>query len=255
MKILLTNDDGYESPLLRVLSSYIKQHMPQCTLIVIVPQENKSAVSHSISIRGELEYRKIDKDVYIVDGTPVDCVFLGSSVLGRADVILSGPNMGANLGQDIMYSGTVAAVREGAIRNIPSMAISIFDKNNQEFFDCFDKTQLIPFLHKWLESLIKLSEIKRGSIVNVNVSMPVSLELREGKFSRRYYHEYSEVKKLGKDSFMALQKLGIDSQKEPEKGSDWELILQGKSTFTVFDVWPKRYDNNEELLYSFLKKR
>jgi 5'-nucleotidase len=121
--ILLTNDDGIDAEGLHVLESALQD---VAHLIVVAPDSERSAVSHGLTIRSPLGYKEINPNHYAVNGTPADCVIfaLRKTLVRFPDLVISGINHGANLGDDIMYSGTVAAAREASRHGIPSMAIS-----------------------------------------------------------------------------------------------------------------------------------
>ena len=127
MRILLTNDDGIESPSLKFLAERLrKKH----EIWIIAPDAEKSGSSHSITIKKWLKYTKIDKMVYKCSGTPVDCIILGilHLIKNKIDMVISGPNIGANLGTDIIYSGTAAAARQAALMGIPALASSLYNE-------------------------------------------------------------------------------------------------------------------------------
>lgn len=123
---LLSNDDGYSAEGLRVLRRELQRF---ARVIVCAPEVNQSASSHSLSLHRVLRLRLVEEDVFALDGTPADCVYValnsGDRVLPRLpDLVVSGMNHGLNLSHDVFYSGTVAAAREAALRGIPSMAVS-----------------------------------------------------------------------------------------------------------------------------------
>ncbi len=122
-KILLTNDDGIDSPGLRALLNGVKD-IAQCT--VVAPERDNSAVSHSLTMNRPLKVMKRKADLFCVDGTPADCVALSLKKIFSTppDLLISGINNGPNLGSDISYSGTVSAAIEGTMYGIPSLAIS-----------------------------------------------------------------------------------------------------------------------------------
>jgi 5'-nucleotidase len=121
--ILLTNDDGIEAAGLRALEEAL-QGLGR--IVVLAPDRERSAVSHGLTIREPLELTRLDDDHYRLSGTPADCVLYAlTRLLSPApDLVVSGINHGANLGDDIMYSGTVAAAREAAHHGIPAIACS-----------------------------------------------------------------------------------------------------------------------------------
>ncbi len=124
---LLSNDDGYTSRGLQALRAALA---PEWDVAVVAPEHEQSASSHALSLRAPLRLRPISDGVFALSGTPADCVYValhgGHAILPRPpDVVLSGINLGPNLGQhDSFYSGTVAAAREGALRGLPAVAVS-----------------------------------------------------------------------------------------------------------------------------------
>jgi 5'-nucleotidase len=122
--ILITNDDGIHSPGI----SALQQAMKEIGLtIVIAPDRDNSAVSHSLTMNRPLKIHKLAENFYTIDGTPTDCVALGLKKILETppDLLVSGINAGTNLGDDISYSGTVSAAIEGTMYGIPSMALSV----------------------------------------------------------------------------------------------------------------------------------
>ena len=134
MNILLTNDDGYEaSGITKLYGSLSKEH----NVYLIAPKENCSGMSAAISLRKEIEVKEISKNIFSVDGTPADCSYLGllSVIPDSIEMIVSGINLGANLGEDIFYSGTVGAAISGRRLNYVPVAFSVtsFNPKNLSF--------------------------------------------------------------------------------------------------------------------------
>ena len=123
MIILLSNDDGYLAEGINILASHLKEI---AEVIIFAPKENHSGSSSALSLRAELQIEKIAKNIYCVNGTPADTVYLGLSgfLSKEPDMVISGINHGANLGEDVLYSGTVAAAIEGRALGLPSIAVS-----------------------------------------------------------------------------------------------------------------------------------
>jgi 5'-nucleotidase len=124
--ILITNDDGYEAHGLKALINALKDI---AKITVVAPSLNKSACGHSLTLTRPLRFIQADDDFYkLDDGTPTDCVHLALDVLFKdeykPDLIISGINIGANMGEDITYSGTASAAMEGVLHGVPSIAIS-----------------------------------------------------------------------------------------------------------------------------------
>ncbi|MFH1372436.1 MAG: 5'/3'-nucleotidase SurE [bacterium] len=127
MRILLTNDDGYFSDGIKVL---FRELSKSANVYMVAPDREQSASSHSLTLERPLRVQKLGERCYTIDGTPTDCVMLGvHMVLKRRPphMIISGINHGANMGEDVTYSGTVAAAIEGSILGIPSLAVSMVD--------------------------------------------------------------------------------------------------------------------------------
>ena len=122
MKILVSNDDGYHAPGLTIIVEYLKKI---AEVVVVAPDRNRSGSSSSLTLDKPLSVSEISPNHYIVDGTPTDCVHLALTGLlkFKPDMVISGINDGANMGDDTLYSGTVAAAIEGYTIGIPSMAI------------------------------------------------------------------------------------------------------------------------------------
>jgi 5'-nucleotidase len=123
-RILVTNDDGIHAPGLQILFNKVqKLGRP----VIIAPDRDNSAASHSLTMNRPLRVRELDKDIYSIDGTPTDCVTIGIGKIlpEKPDLLISGINPGANLGDDVSYSGTVSAAIEATMLGIPSIAVSL----------------------------------------------------------------------------------------------------------------------------------
>ncbi len=132
MRILLSNDDGYFAPGLACLAETLSKI---AEIIVVAPERDRSGSSNSLTLDRPLSLRKSHNGFYYVNGTPTDCVHL--AVTGMLDVmpdmIISGVNHGANMGDDTIYSGTVAAATEGFLLGIPSLAVSLVSASNGNY--------------------------------------------------------------------------------------------------------------------------
>jgi 5'-nucleotidase len=132
-RILLSNDDGIHAKGLSVLEEIARQLSDD--VWVVAPESEQSATSHSLTLRRPLRERKLDDKRYSIDGTPTDCVLMAMKYLmadQMPDIVLSGVNVGANLGEDVIYSGTVAAAMEGAILGARSIALSLRPDDQDE---------------------------------------------------------------------------------------------------------------------------
>ena len=133
MRILLSNDDGYFAPGLTILADHIKKI---ADITVVAPERNRSGASNSLTLDRPLTVRKAHNGFYFVNGTPTDCVHLAlTGLMDEApDMVISGINDGANMGDDTIYSGTVAAAMEGYLLGIPSFAISM-SQHSANYFE------------------------------------------------------------------------------------------------------------------------
>ena len=124
MRILLTNDDGLDAPGIAVMANALAD---LGELSVIAPSRERSGASHALTMLEPIRVHDRGHRRWAVDGTPVDCVYLGLHKLcgEHPDLVVSGINKGANLGDDVLYSGTVGAAREAALNGIPSIAVSL----------------------------------------------------------------------------------------------------------------------------------
>jgi 5'-nucleotidase len=132
VRILLSNDDGVHAPGLASLAAAF----PGDEVWVVAPDREQSASSHSISLHRPLRVVEVAPRRYAVDGTPTDAVYMGLNLVlreRRPDIVLSGVNHGPNLGNDVLYSGTVAAAMEGALLGCPAIAISLADRKPKVF--------------------------------------------------------------------------------------------------------------------------
>ena len=144
--ILLTNDDGIDSEGLVSLKDHLSQQHEVCA---IAPERERTCIGHAITIHKPLRIKEAGKGLFSTNGTPADCVLLGSRVLLRQkkpDLVISGINKGPNMGQDVNYSGTVAAAKEGAFLGINSMAISISARTDYLFNDAI--TIIVEIIEK-----------------------------------------------------------------------------------------------------------
>lgn len=163
MKILVSNDDGYRADGIRALAAALKD-LGQVT--VVAPDRNRSGASNSLTLDMPLRVQEAEPGVYCVQGTPTDCVHLAISGLFdyQHDMVVSGVNDGANLGDDVLYSGTVAAAMEGRFLGLPTLAISL----------CTSDTGARHFttgaqVARMLVSRLLEQPLERAMILNVNV--------------------------------------------------------------------------------------
>ena len=181
MLILLTNDDGIHSPGLRVLARALA---PLGRVAVVAPDRERSAVSHALTLHLPLRATEQSPDWWAVDGTPTDCVNIGIHGLVKAtpQLVVAGINLGANLGDDLTYSGTVAAAMEATLMGVPALAVSLAGASFTEAD--------FHWAGHWaacLAVLVRDHGLPADTFLNVNVpaGRPLGMQLtRQGK--RRY---------------------------------------------------------------------
>src|SRR5213596_2115148 len=132
MHILLSNDDGYFAPGLTILADTLA---PLGKVTVVAPERDRSGASNSLTLDRPLSVRRAGNGFLFVNGTPTDCVHLAVTGLldELPDMIISGINLGANMGDDTIYSGTVAAATEGYLLGIPALAVSLTSRTGEHF--------------------------------------------------------------------------------------------------------------------------
>ncbi len=162
MRILCTNDDGYMAGGLGVLAEAAKT-LGQVE--IVAPDREQSATSHALTIHRPLRSRRSSGGTFIVDGTPTDCVIMAvNELLGfRPDFCLSGVNHGANMGEDVLYSGTVAAAMEATVIGIPSVALS-YTGDDFESLETWG-----PLLRGFLEQILAQDAFPTHTLLNVNL--------------------------------------------------------------------------------------
>ena len=184
MKFLISNDDGYFAPGIAQLADTLSRHGE---VVVVAPERDRSGASNSLTLDRPLTVRKAANGFHYVNGTPTDCVHL--AVTGfldfRPDMIFSGVNHGPNMGDDTIYSGTVAAATEGFLLGIPSVAVSLAGYSGRHFASA----------GKVVDQLVtrcKASPFRQPVLLNVNVPdlPPESLgELKVTRLGRRHHAE------------------------------------------------------------------
>ena len=175
--ILISNDDGYESIGLKVLFN-IAERLAE-NVFVVSPKKNQSAKSKSITIRENIQFKEMSKNFWIVDGTPTDCVIFALNYLfkkSKPELILSGINAGSNIGDEVSYSGTVAAAWEGAVRKIDSIALSQY--GGDEKIDSYECSQARGY-----DIINYLLKIKSKTPKFYNVNFPYRIPSNLDKIS------------------------------------------------------------------------
>lgn len=161
MRILLSNDDGYQAPGLVCLAEALRQ---VAEVHVVAPDRNRSGASNSLTLDRPIRAHEMSQGVVAVDGTPTDCVHLAITGLleHEPDMVIAGINAGSNLGDDVLYSGTVAAATEGRFMGLPALAVSLASEQ-QQHYETAAKVVLA------LIERMKNDPLPADTILNVNV--------------------------------------------------------------------------------------
>jgi 5'-nucleotidase len=196
MKLLCTNDDGI---LAHGLECLIRAAEPLGEVTVVAPDREQSATSHSLTLHHPLRPIPRGPSRFQVDGTPTDCVMLAVEALmpARPDFVLSGINHGQNMGEDVLYSGTVAAAMEGLALGIPSIAISFAGGDLRADVSMLDDQ--VPVLTPLLRHLTALPAFPRETLLNVNLPPLPASEIRGVRLTRLGRRVYSDSLKPMRD--------------------------------------------------------
>ncbi len=249
MRVLLTNDDGIEADGLQALRRALLE-VPEVELAVIAPDGNRSAMARSITTRRPLWVQEVDFGDgtvgYATDGTPVDCVRfarLGLIQGFEADVIVSGINHGANLGDDITYSGTVAAALEGIVLGLPAIAVSQQSGARELDFRLgrsFDFAVAAEFTARVVAELdgVPLAE---GTLLNVNVPAGEPHGVEVTRLGKRIYRDELKLheEEGGRRRYWVY---GDDPGFRDDPGTDLAAVAAGRISVTPlhFDLTDTR---------------
>ncbi len=239
MRVLLTNDDGIWADGLQALRRALLT-VPEIELVVIAPDGNRSAMARSITTRRPLWVERVEFDDgthgYATDGTPVDCVRLARLGLVEgfeAQAVVSGINHGANLGDDITYSGTVAAALEGVVLGLPAVAVSQQSANREMDFRLgrqFDFDVAARFAASIVDRLDEVP-LPTGTLLNVNVpgAEPTGVEVT--KIGKRIYRD--ELKLHAEEGTRRQYWVyGADHGFEDAEGTDLAAVAAGRIAVT-----------------------
>ncbi len=241
MRILLSNDDGCTAPGLRCLAEHLR---PLHSLEIVAPDRNRSGASNSLTILNPIRVQRHEDGTYCVDGTPTDCVHLALTGLlaEPKDMVVSGINAGANLGDDTLYSGTVAAAMEGRHLGISAIAVSCVSVNPQHYATAARITlRLIDRLQR--------EPLPGDTILNVNVPDVPYEELRGIEVTRLGNRHKSEGVIEAKDprgrSIYWIGASGGEHDAGP--GTDFYAVQQKRVSITPLLVDLTRHSALERL--------
>ena len=242
--ILLSNDDGIDAPGLRVLEETLAR-MPQFRVTVVAPHDQQSASSHALTLTSPLRILDSGPGRHAVTGTPTDSVLVAMEKIlvdDKPDIVLSGINHGPNMGEDVIYSGTVAAAMEGTMFGIPSYALSLAKWHPTDFSGAAE------YLRLNLERILAFP-LRKGTLLNIN--------LPEGPLDS---FKGTRVTKLGSRVYQNVITDQVDPHGRPyfwiggqgptwhdNAGSDYNATLDGYVSITPLMVDLTHYGLHQEL--------
>jgi 5'-nucleotidase len=230
MKILISNDDGYMAEGIRALAAVLAD---LGDITVVAPDRNRSGASNSLTLENPLRLNKMEEGVYRVDGTPTDCVHLAITGLleEEPDMVVSGINAGANLGDDVLYSGTVAAAMEGRFLGLPAIAISLNGHTATHY-------ETAAWVAKKLVQHLQTSSLPADTILNVNVP-DLPIEQIIGFEATRLGHRHKadpvikELDPRGREMYW-VGPAGEEQDAGP--GTDFDAIRRGAVSVTPLQI-------------------
>jgi 5'-nucleotidase len=243
MKLLLSNDDGYRAEGLRSLIQALK---PLGSITVVAPDRNRSGASNSLTLDVPLRVWPFDEGMYYVNGTPTDCVHLAISGLldEEHDMVVSGVNDGANLGDDVLYSGTVAAAVEGRFLGLPAMAVSlVIQPGSGQHFETAARVAADLVMR------IQRSPLHAATILNVNVP-DIPFEALQGYEVTRLGHRHrSEPVIPSKDPRgRAVYWIGpAGTGQDAGPGTDFHAVANGRVSITPLQIDLTRHTMLDDL--------
>jgi 5'-nucleotidase len=236
MNFLVTNDDGIFAPALKRLKEELT---PLGRVIIVAPDRDQSATSHSLTLHRPFRIHKHEEDVYSVDGTPTDCVVTAYYGLLETppDLVISGINHGPNMGEDVFYSGTVAAALEGTLQGAPSIAASLVTRDLTADF-----VEPARFIARLTRRVLEHG-LPRRQLLNVNMPHRAWGEVGGVRITRLGSRVYRDtlVKKVdprGRDYYWIG---GQDPVWESMEGTDFHAVNEG-----CISVTPLRLDLTDE---------
>jgi 5'-nucleotidase len=238
MRVLLTNDDGITATGLNVMRRTLLE-APDVELEVIAPDSNRSATGRAVTLRDPIWVEEVEfgdgTRGFATDGTPVDCVrFAALGLIEEPpELIVSGINHGANLGDDITYSGTVAAALEGIMLGIPAIAVSLTSWSS-------DFEPLARFVARIVDELDDVP-MPEGTLLNVNGPPGEVKGARACRLGKRVYNDKMELTEEGEGGRRRYRLYGEEPSYEHEPGTDFAAVAEG-----LIAVTPIHFDLTDQ---------
>ncbi len=240
-RILLTNDDGYQAAGLRAMAEELKGFADVNT---VAPSWERSGAAQSVTLRQPIICHRISEDEWAIDGTPADCVIVALHKLLKEtpDLVISGINFGANLGENVYYSGTVGAAREAAIHQVAGLAVSLCSKRaNADFAPA-------ARLARQAAELILKEKLPEQVLLNVNVPENWKGDVR---FTRQSQKITRTVLREGEDPkgrpYFWLSEQRLNGEMELDSESDYAAIFAGQASITPLHLDPTHAESLNHL--------
>ncbi len=241
MHILLSNDDGYLATGLCVLAEYLAKN---ATISVVAPDKNRSAASNSLTLEMPLRAHPSENGFIRVDGTPTDCVHLAITGLldDEPDMVFAGINHGSNLGDDVIYSGTVAAATEGRFLGLPAVAISLVGSDPTHFETAAEVAVTL------LKNIVA-NPLPKDTLLNVNVPDILLSEIQGYQVTRLgQRHRAEPVIKSSDPRGREIYWVGPPGKEQDAgKGTDFYAIKNNYVSITPLQLDLTRYDTMNEI--------
>lgn len=243
MRLLLSNDDGYRAPGLAALAEALA---PLGEIIVVAPERNRSGASNSLTLDRPLRASRIGENRFAVDGTPADCVYLAITTLLDAppDLVISGINAGENLGDDVLYSGTVAAAMEGCLLGSPALAFSLASPEPRDYANAARIARALA------EKVIR-EGMARDWLLNVNIPGDEAASLATARVTRlgRRTREAGTIRQEDPRG-VPVYWIGPAGQPgvEAGPGTDFHAIADGRVSITPLQMDLSAYASMEKLV-------
>ncbi len=243
MKILVSNDDGHQA---QGILSLVKTLEKFATITVVAPDRNRSGASNSLTLESPLRIKQASNGFYYVNGTPTDCVHLAITgfLEKQPDIIVSGINAGANLGDDVIYSGTVAAAMEGRFLGLPALAVSLASFNPQHYQTAARVVEML--LNRLQNDKLPLPV---DTILNINVPDCPWEELKGIQATRLGSRHLAEPAVKSTDQHgRPIYWIGpAGTEQDAGQGTDFYAINQGFVSITPLHVDLTRHSALENL--------
>jgi len=236
MKILISNDDGYMAEGILALAEALAD---LGNITVVAPDRNRSGASNSLTLENPLRLNRLENGVYRVEGTPTDCVHLAITGLldEEPDMVISGINAGANLGDDVLYSGTVAAAMEGRFLGLPAVAISLNSHTATHY-------ETAAWVAKKIVAQLQLSSLPADTILNVNVPDLPKEEIIGFETTRLGHRHKAEpvIKEFDPRGRVMYWVGPAGEEQDAGPGTDFDAVRRGAVSVTPLQIDLTQYD-------------